>query len=163
MKKLLRMSVFLFLLAGCVSLASADFVSVSFADFKGDTETQEFDINFSWVEKLTSDGHLYAGVNFPNGAVIKNMRVLVKDNSAASDVTVRLIRVNMYLGSGESIFQVSSSGSSTSVQSLVDSSTGLASNRKVYTNVLTYGVQLEFSGGDNYIDVYGVVFEYELN
>ena len=161
MKKLLRMSVFLILLVGCVSLASADFVSVSFADFKGDTETEEFDINKNWVEKETANGHLYAGVNFPNGAVIKNMRVLLLDNSADYDVTARFIRANMYLGAGDFIFQVTSSGASTAVQSLVDSSTGLASNRKVYNNVLNYGVQLDFDGGDGLIRVYGVVFEYE--
>ena len=161
MKKIFQMGVFLILLAACISVSSADFVHVSWADFKGDKHDEGYDINMNWVDKQVDSGHLYAGVHLPEGAIIKNMRVLLIDTSADYNVTVRFIRSNMYLGTGDSIFEVSSSGSSGAVQSLVDSSTDVASNRKVYTNVLTYSVQLYFSGGDGNIKVYGVVFEYE--
>jgi hypothetical protein len=161
MKKMIRIGASIFLLVFSASLAMADWVNVPAAAFKADKESEDFDINAGYVQKPTTDGYLYAPVNLPNGAVIKNIRLLYMDNSASYDVTAILIRANMYNNTTMALFQVSTSGASGTYQSLVDSTTPVAANRKVYNNVLQYAVQLYFSGGDDLILVMGVTIEYE--
>jgi len=161
MTKAVRTGLLFMLMATCVSIASADFMNVPYADFKGDSADQGFDINCGCVEKKSNSGHLYAGVHFPNGAIIKNIRLLAVDYSLSCDVTASLLRTNMYTFSTEAIFTVNSSGASGSVQAPVDSTTDVPADRKVYNNVLAYGIQLYFGCGDEQIQVLGVVIEYE--
>lgn len=160
MKKMIRIGALIFLLVFSASIAMADWVNIPAAAFRGDTEGEDFDIDGNWVLKTTTAGYLYAPINLPNGVVIKNIRVFVYDNSASYDVTARVWVTNMFTGIGKELFSVSTSGSSTSVQALVDSTTPIAADRKVYNNVLQYCLQLNFSGGDSNIRVYGVTVEY---
>jgi hypothetical protein len=161
MKKMIRIGALIFLFVFSASFVMADWVTVPAAAFRGDKETTDFDINVGEVLKTATNGYLYAPVNLPNGAIIKNMRLLYIDNSASYNVTAILYRTNLFTGINTSLFSVVTSGASTSRQYLVDSTTTYASDRKVYTNVLQYNIQLYFSGGDSLIRVIGITIEYE--
>ncbi len=160
MKNYFRIGALILLFVFSASTTRADFVNVPASAFRGDTESEDFDCDGIYVIKTSTVGLLYASVYLPDGAVIKNMRLLYQDNSTHYNVTATLWRMNMFTGGSTALFLVSTSGASPTPQSLVDSTTSVPANRMVYNNVLQYCVSLYFNGGDSNIRVYGVTIEY---
>jgi hypothetical protein len=165
-KKVLGIGV-LVLLFSATSL-TADFVNIPASAFKGWSNTIDYNCvispgSYFYFYSPDGDDGFLAEVHLPDGVKMKNMRLLYYDNDAVNDMECTLWRHNMFLPDCTAVFQVTSSGASTtSVRSAVDSSTSPNSNRVVYNNVCTYTIRILMnSSGMNSIRLYGVTIEYE--
>jgi hypothetical protein len=147
------------------SLAHADFVNIPPSEFRSwnDDSNQLFMAPSGWAEyclKDTTTGAIVAPVHLPNGAIIKNMRVMYIDNDGTHNIQAILRRVNMYTGNGVHIFDITSSGLSPSIRTMIDSSAPSGAIRLVSNSVLQYYVMIYFTAPSADLRLYGVVIEY---
>jgi len=161
---------------GCLVLAvmlsasrlTAEFVYVPASAFHTQDESGGL-----WLEGMygqyvyrasTGHGWLYAPVSIPDGAVIKNARLLYYDNGGY--IEFHFYRYNMYSGSAHMLFDGTTVGlpASTEIRSLVDSSVSplAPSYRKVHANALSYTVRVSLSQLGDTLRIYGFVIEYQL-
>jgi hypothetical protein len=148
------------------SLAWADFVNVPPSEFRSwnDDADQLKMAPSGWADfclKDTVQGAIVAPVHVPNGAIIKNIRVMYIDNDATYSIRVVLTRVNMYNGNTADIFDITSSGASVSIRTMIDSSAIPASLRLVSNAVCQYYVLAYFSDPSEQLRLYGIVVEYD--
>lgn len=145
----------------------AEFVYVPASAFKTQDESGGL-----WLEGMygqyvyrgsAGQGWLYAPVLIPDGAVIKNAKLMYYDNGGYMEF--HFYRYNMYSGSAHMLFSGTTVGlpDSIEIRSLVDSSIPYApSYRKVYANVLSYTVRVSLSQLGDTLRIYGFVIEYQI-
>lgn len=107
-------------------------------------------------------GYLVAPVNLPDGVYIKNIRAVYYDNDASYNLTVHLVRQNVFLDDHTHLFSVSSSGASASVQSGVDSTHSTsASDRLVQNGPVQWYIEANFPYGTSNLRLHHVSIEYQ--
>lgn len=111
-------------------------------------------------EYVTGSSALFAPVDLPDGAIIKNMKAMVVDASLGW-LDIVLYRINMYTKAKEMIFWVGThySPDSSDIRSLIDSSVSPASLRLVNNGACQYYLWY-FSGGSN-LRLHGITIEYK--
>jgi hypothetical protein len=114
-----------------------------------------------YLYKDTSADNLYAPVYLPDGAIIKNIRVMYMDNDASGDVYAILFRSNMYTGTRDTLLQVQSSGASSAIQNMVGSTCTPPSLRLVNNAACQYFLRLYFTSFGTDLRIYGVAIEYQ--
>ena len=139
----------------------ADFIHVPGAAFTGDSAQERVNRGY-YLHPLDSIGNLYAPVELPHGAIIKNVRIFYRDNHATGNLVVSLYRRNLYNSDFHELFHLETSGTSMTDQVQVDSSVNPApAYRKVYNNACQYYLQAFFSGYSTSLKLYGVTIEFE--
>ena len=143
----------------------ADFTTVSPGEFhraEGNYEVVQGS-GFMYVRATFTSGSLWAGVNLPDEAVIKNVRMTCYDNNNLLNLGFKLFRVNIFTGDWDEIFGLTTGFLSTDIRVLVDSTCSPApSYRKVYNNALNYYIRIDFDGPSADLRVYGITIEYEM-
>jgi hypothetical protein len=105
----------------------------------------------------------FAQLNVPHGAIIKYVRFHYMDNDASNDMACALVRTNKYTGSTLTIYLIWSTGASSSIQYLDDSSAPAPSYSLTNTDACNYYIYLELDGkGQSVQRFYGVTVVYEI-
>ena len=147
-----------------VPMAQAQRISIPPGAFRSFSDAQ-YDLTIEgWgtsVVKNTIISSLIAPVFLPDGAIIKNIRVMYLDNTVTF-MQVWLCRVNMFTELKEDIFDVTSSGQSASIRSMVDSSCPIPAWRLVNNGACQYFVRVHFDSCDtSVLKLYGISIEYQ--
>ena len=113
--------------------------------------------------KNTTEDVFFTPVYLPHGSIIKWIRFHVIDNDSTNDMVCILVRGNKYNGDTSVIYEVWTSGDSSSVRQFTDASPSLPAHTLVNNGVCTYLVGIWFNGGPSGTDrkAYGVTIYYE--
>ena len=112
--------------------------------------------------KDTIESYFYTPVYLPHGKIIKWVRFHVSDNDPSSEMRCILLRGNKYNGTANVIYDVYTSGSSSSVRQFTDASAFNPAHTLVNNDVCTYSVAISFSGSSGSDKrVHGITIYYE--
>jgi len=103
--------------------------------------------DFIWRQTGATESYAVAPVYLPDSVLIKNVRAHFIDNNALN-ATFGITRVNKYTGAHNTVFMVSSSGSSTAVRFVTDYSASTPSQALTNTGALSWHAFCLYSGTD---------------
>ncbi|KPJ64676.1 hypothetical protein AMJ44_12305 [candidate division WOR-1 bacterium DG_54_3] len=129
-----------------------------------EAEQLEIDPGYgSYIYRTGTENFFLTPVYLPHGSIIKWMKLHFIDNDPSYGLNVLLLRVNKYTGDPHIIYEVWTSGDSSSIRQLTDAAPGNPAYALVNNDVCAYYVGIVFAGGSAGTDrmVYGITINYE--